>query len=222
MFEPDTPRVIVKARLLVGEIQAKDAKTAKCVWELADLSAKNTVTGRPKKVPADGDLFTVEDWAEQIGWTKQGNSIRRLQALIQEARAWPETLRVENRTVEQHREARSAHDGNVEQASTWLGGLVGPVRPRARTISEITGTGPVYDATQKLIEARRLIALVPAKLAGSGILGNEENFPQFRRELDKLKNAIAYLDRYLADEIVVDQREMDDALKQILAGEETT
>jgi hypothetical protein len=92
--------------------------------------------------------------------------------------------------------------------------------PKGRTISEITGSGPVYEAIQKLAHARREIMGVPAKLAVSGVLGNEANFPQFRRELERLKNAIVYLDRYLADETVIDGDALDDALAKILAGEE--
>jgi hypothetical protein len=95
-----------------------------------------------------------------------------------------------------------------------------PAPQQGRTISEITGSGPVYEATLKLVHARREIVAIPAKLALSGILGNEANYPQFQRELERLKNAIVYLDRYLADETVVDRDALDDALARILAGEE--
>jgi len=89
-----------------------------------------------------------------------------------------------------------------------------------RTISEITGSGPVYEATQLLAKARKYIVAVPARLAVSGVLGNEANFPQFQRELERLKNAIVYLDRYIADETVIDGDALDNALAKILAGEE--
>jgi hypothetical protein len=89
-----------------------------------------------------------------------------------------------------------------------------------RTISEITGSGPVFEATQLLAKARKYIVAVPARLAVSGVLGNEANFPQFQRELERLKNAIVYLDRYIADETVIDGDALDSALAKILAGEE--
>jgi len=217
-------KAVEEAKLLVGAIQARNGKTTDLyVWRLADLSAENTLKGRPKKVDVGVHLFTVEDWAKKIGWLSQGNTVSYLQNLIQASRAWPRELRVEGRTIEQHRDARAAHD-SVEKASRWLHSLAGKsnVRDRARNIGEITGSGPVYDATLKLIRARKEIVAVPAKLAGSGILGNEANFPQFRQELTRLKNAINYLDRYLADETVVDTDALDDALDRILSGEETT
>lgn len=215
-----TANAVEEAKLLVGAIQVRDAKTTKLyVWRLADLSAESTVT-RGRKSAADG-RFTVEDWAKKIGWKGPGRSISWLGSLIAEARAWPEELRVEGRTIEQHRDARAAYP-DVKKASTWLRSLKGldNIRDRSRNLSEITGSGPVYEATLKLIRARREIAAVPAKLAGSGILGNEANFPQFRRELSRLKNAVEYLDRYLADETVVDIAQLDDALDRILSGEE--
>jgi hypothetical protein len=236
MSATDIHKAVEEAKLLVGAIQARDAKTTDSyVWRLADLSAANTPTrgGRPGQNSV-GAVLTVEEWAEEIGWLDQGNTVNYLKQLIAEARAWSPELRVTSRygrsvngkrgrliergrTIEQHRDARAAH-ATVEEASAWLHSLAGKtnIRDRARSIDEITGSGPVYDATLKLIRARKEIMGVPAKLAGSGILGNEANFPQFRRELKRVKNAVAYLDRYLADETVVDPDEMDRELARLL------
>lgn len=219
----DVERAVEESKLLLAGAHAREAKTDELfVWRVADLAARFTRDGRgnPKKNLV-GEMFSAEEWAEKIDWKLYGKSVRYLQGVITEARAWPKELRVKGRTIEQHKDARGAHD-NVEAASTWLAslGTQSNVRDRARNIGEITGSGPVYDATLKLIRARKEIVAVPAKLAGSGILGNEANFPQFRRELERLKNAVIHLDNYLAAETVVDTDALDAALAKILAGEE--
>jgi len=213
-------KAVEEARLLVGAIQTRDAETSRLyLWRLADLSAQNTAARPGPRVNDAGVvIYGVEEWAKKIGWEEQGNTIGYLKKLITEARAWSEELRVEGRSLDQHRDARAMYKGDVAKASAWLRKLKGPARRPSR--SGVDGSGPVYKAMLKLQEARRLVGHVPAVLAGSGILGNEPNFDQFRRELDRLKRQIDYLDRYLADEIVVDPLALDEALNRIL--EETS
>ena len=216
-------KAIEHGRLLVGAIQAREIKRDQYLWELADLSAEHTrAQGRPGKTPGGQGVFLVEEWGVAIDWTERGYTLKYLRDIIAEARAWPNEMRVPKRTLGQHADARTAHKNDVAAARDWLLDLgdTQNVRDRSRTISEITGSGPVYKARLKLYRARRLVVSIPATLAKSNILGNEANFDQFRRELVRLRNALDYLDRYVADEMVVDRQALDEALDRILSGEE--
>jgi len=216
-------RAVTRGKLLVGAIWAREVKRDEYLWELADLSAANTPTvgGDRRKQNDAGVVLSIQEWAKEIGWLDRGYELSYMKKIITEARAWPKSLRVEKKTLGQHADSRAAHGGDAKKAARWLKTHTdGNVRDSSRTISEITGSGPIYEARLKLYRARRLVISIPATLAKSNILGNEANFPQFRDELVRLRNALDYLDRYVADEMVVDRVALDAALNRILAGEE--
>jgi len=213
-------KAVERGKLLVGAVQAREVKRDEYLWELADLSAEMTHLGRPK-VSGGHETFSQQVWAEVIGWIERGYTLSYMKNIVAEARAWPEEYRVPGKTLGQHHDARDAHQGDVKKASKWLAAHSdGNVRDSSRTISEITGSGPVYEARLTLYRARRLIVSVPAKLAKSDILGNEPNFDQFQRELERLRRAIEYVENYVGREMVVDKAALDEALDRILSGEE--
>jgi len=207
-----------KGQLLVAALAKRDVKQSSDLWELADLTAEVTHNGKGRPGGNEQKL-SISEWAEQIRGTESGYGVSTLRKMCNEARAWLPEKRLDDRTFWQHYEAREWAKGDITKARRWLRERAVDANITREGRSSLDGTGPVYDATLELIDARKSILRVPAKLAGSGILGNEPNYPVFRHELEKLKNAISYLDRYLADEIVVDATELDEAIRGILAAE---
>jgi len=206
---------VTEATILIRMIDKLDTKVAPLWWELADLSAEKThEQGRPSK---NSQRLAVSEWAEQIGWTEErGKSVRTLVEAIKIARDWPQHLRVEAASFWQHKEAYSHFDGDVRKASKWLASADRPRSVRDVTRSGVMGTGPIYDAIRTLIRARRGINRVPAILANADALGTEPNFDQLRDEVRRLKRGMNYLDRYLADETILDMDAFQAGLDKIL------
>lgn len=224
---PSLEGAVAEATILVREIDVLDLRAAPSMWRLADLTAANTYEkGRPPKI---GNRLPISEWAEKIGWAALGREEDTLGQMAKLARQWPEEYRVEYRktkdkqskTVEegvsfwQHREALT-HFGNIEAASEWLASHDRPRSVRDATRSGILGTGPIFDAIRALVRARKAIVRVPAILADADALGTEPNFDQLRAEVARLKKGMAYLDRYLADEITIDLDELQAGLDKIL------
>lgn len=209
-------RAIEKARLLVGAIQVRDRKTSEYLWDLADLSADNTLKNGQH---ASQNLRSIHDWADEIGWFDQGSALDGLKKMVAEARAWPKDMRDPQRTFWQHAEARNAHKGDIDAARKWLASRKPKANITREARSGILGTGPIYDAILELDSVRRGILRIPAKLASADALGTEPNFDQLRRGVKRVHEALGYLDRYLADETVFDSDELDEALSRILTEE---
>ena len=212
---------IRKGRLLVGAIQRRDVKTSERLWELADLTAKITPTKGQfgtSSIQGSPEYMTLEAWTKEIEWVERGNSLSTLAEMVAEAREWPKGKRLATHTFWQHHEARKMHKGDVTAARAWLKSRTGNITEQAR--ESIWDKVGVSDAVLQLIKARRRILSIPAKLARENVDGTEANFGRLRYEVKKLYDALAYLDRFLADEMKFDYDELDAALARILSEEE--
>lgn len=210
-------RAVTEATILVHEIDALDVKEAASLWRLADLTAEHTpLQGGTPESRARTERHGFDEWAEMIGWTQRGRTVRSLKDMVTISRSWPKEKRVETATFWQHREARDHFGGDIEQASAWLGSVDRPKSVRDVTRSGIMGTGPIFDAIRALVRARKAINRVPAILAASNALGTEPNFEQLRDEVKRLERGMAYLNRYLADEVTIDMDEIQRGLDEIL------
>jgi len=214
---PSLEGAVTEATILIRLIDKLERKASPAWWELADLTDQRTYEKGANQHSEDGERLTILKWAEQIGWTEaNGKSIDTLKSALKIARAWPENLRVDTASFWQHREALDHFDGNAEDASAWLADTTRPRSVRDVTRSGVMGTGPIFDCIRLLIRARRMVLRIPAKLADADALGTEPNFDQLRREVNRLKRGMAYVDRYLADETTLDMDEFQAGLDKIL------
>lgn len=211
-MEPSLEGAVAEATILIRTIDRLEGKAAPYWWDLADLSAANVnENGRP---PKTSERLGSSEWAEQIGWTEEnGKSLKTLKDAISLSRAWPKALRVETASFWQHREALD-FKGSVEEASVWLASAKGSVRDKTR--SGLDDDSAVYDAIRLLVRARRMILRVPAILAGADALGTEPGFDRLRDEIKRMKRGMTYIDRFLADETVIDMDEFQAGLDEIL------
>ena len=212
---PSLEGAVRDATILIRIIDRLNLRATPTWWEFADLSASH--------VPEDGqhpdgsERLRTSDWAEQIGWTQDnGKSLDTLKDAIRIARSWPENLRVATASFWQHREARDFFDGDIEAASKWLSSETRPKSVRDVTRSGVAGTGPVFDCIRMLMRARRMVVRIPAILSDADALGTEPNFDQLRTEVNRMKRGMAYVERWLADETVIDPIAFQEGLDKIL------
>lgn len=215
MLKTDSITPVEMGRVLVNSIQRGEVKTSLVLWELADLTAANT---RKRGQHGKTEVPSLSEWADEIGWIRKGYTLATLQNMAQEARAWHDVeKRVSKRTFWQHFEARQMHKGDVDKARAWL-----LSREDADNITELARgkvTDSISEAILQLGKALARILTVPAKLAKGEIRGTETNFERLRFEVKRLREALNYLDRFLADEMEFDVAALDEAITRILAEE---